>query len=656
MNRAITEEQGTSSFLTQQKIFGSPKKKRLLLALLLFALTLITYDSASHSQFVNYDDPLYITENSHVHQGLHWHTVSWAFTTFELYNWHPLTWISYLADYQLFKLNPTGYHLVNVILHGLNVVLLFLILYRVTGYPWRSLSVALLFAVHPFNIESVAWVSERKNVLSTLFWWLAIWAYGWYALRPGWKRYLTVAALFALGLMAKPMVITLPCVFILLDVWPLRRVRSWSDEIVGISTDLSFPRTSWLRLVMEKIPLFILSALSGVLTIVAQRVNGGMSDTTDYPVLVRVENALLGYATYIWKTFWPINLAIFYPHPGYDIPVYKIILSLLLLVGITVWVVQARLVRPYLLLGWLWFLGTHVPTIGLLQNGEQAMADRYAYIPIAGLFLLIIWGLAEYIGNNRTLALGATALGFAVLILLVAVTRRQLQYWQDSISLFSHATLVTRNNDVAERNLGVALADKRKEEEAAVHFHKALFYNPYNPAHHYNYGRSLFLEGETAKAIRQFNVALEIYNLDTRHRQVGDNQFLFCVHTNLAIALTRKGSKDEAYRHFAAASKLSPTHFLPPLMMGLLDVDRNQIDLAYQEISESVRRTPSDVGYIALGLVLQRQGRFAEAEKAYQQAIAVDPSSRLIKMDIAAIENSLGTQKESIPPTIPAGH
>jgi len=350
-------------------------------------LTLALYNPVNSHPFVNYDDDRYVTENPHIHNGVEWDTIAWAFTSIEQENWHPLTWLSHALDYGLFHQNPTGHHFTSLLIHAANAVLLFLLLAFATRRSGPSLLVALLFALHPINVESVAWVAERKNVLSTFFFLGAIGAYGWYARKPHWQRYLAVATLFAAGLMSKPMVITFPFVLLLLDYWPLGRVEGNQASSPG-------PTLSWTKLLVEKLPLLALSAASAVITMKAQQAGGAMRSTAQFSLGVRVENAVVAYATYLWKLIWPSHLAPLYPHPGDSLASWQVALSLLVLLAITSIVLAFRAKR-YLLVGWLWFLGTLVPVIGLVQVGDQAMADRYAYVPLLGIFVMIAWGFAD---------------------------------------------------------------------------------------------------------------------------------------------------------------------------------------------------------------------------------------------------------------------
>lgn len=373
-----------------ESLFSSPQKRNVVLGLLLVLATLALYNPVVHHPFVNFDDDRYVIDNGHVMSGLHWSTVRWAFTTNDEANWHPLTWISHALDVQMFGLNPAGHHYVSVLLHAANVMLLFWVLWRATGATGPSLFVAALFAVHPINVESVAWVAERKSVLSMLFFLLTLWAYQEYVRRPRLGRYAGTLALFACALMAKPMVITLPFVLLLWDYWPLGVGRRKATEAANY-------RLFWLML--EKVPFFLLSLGSAIVTVKAQKAGDAIGSMVQYPLTVRVENAIVSYVRYIEKAFWPVRLSPIYPHPGSSLKMWHVVGAALILAAITS-VVAAAKRRRYLLVGWLWFLGTLVPMIGLVQVGTQAMADRYAYLPFIGLFIIVAWGAADWAGNH----------------------------------------------------------------------------------------------------------------------------------------------------------------------------------------------------------------------------------------------------------------
>ena len=372
-------------------LFSSPEKRNVILCLLLVVATLALYNPVNRHPFVNYDDDRYVTGNAHIHNGVNGDTIAWAFSSTEQGNWHPLTWLSHALDYQLFHQNPAGHHFTSVLIHAANAVLLFLFLIYVTRRLGPSLFVAALFALHPINVESVAWVAERKNVLCTFFFFATLIAYCWYARQPDWRRYLAFTGLFVLGLMSKPMVITLPFVLLLLDYWPLGRIRGGKGDA---------PHASVSKLIVEKIPLMALSAASAVVTMQAQRAGGAVRSTAQFSLGVRLENATVAYAMYLWKMIWPSHLAPIYPHPGDALAGWQVGTSVLVLLAVT-WVALNFRAKRYLLTGWLWFLGTLVPVIGLVQVGDQAMADRYAYIPLVGIFIMIAWGIADLADSKQ---------------------------------------------------------------------------------------------------------------------------------------------------------------------------------------------------------------------------------------------------------------
>jgi tetratricopeptide (TPR) repeat protein len=468
----------TGSFLTGNSLNA-------VLCVLLAAVTIALYSPVLGHSFVIMDDQDYVTGNPHIQNGLAWTTIKWAFTSSETANWHPLTWLSHALDYQLFALNPAGHHFDSILIHALNAVLLFLLLVWGTKRVGSSWLVAALFAVHPLNVESVAWVAERKNVLSTLFFLLAIGAYAWYAQRPNWRRYLLEAALFAAGLMAKPMVITLPFVLLLLDYWPLERMALDGTE-GGPAAPNAVRRVAFSKLVLEKIPLLFLSAASARITLITQhRVKLTLEQLS---LGIRVENALVSYGLYLWRMIWPARLAAFYPHPANTLPMWQVMLSALLLAGGTALVVASRCKR-YLPVGWFWFLGTLVPVLGLVQVGKQAMADRYAYIPLIGIFVMITWGLDDLAQARKVRTVWRVIPALCALLALGSVTFRQISYWESQYDLWSRA-LAVAENPFAHNAVGAALIDppsamtqhdlenfdteQKRMDEARLHFERAL--------------------------------------------------------------------------------------------------------------------------------------------------------------------------------------
>ncbi len=529
-------------------------------ALVLASATLIVFWPVLGNDFVVYDDRTYVTNNPHVRGGISPDGLLWSLTASRAANWHPLTWISHMLDWQLYGDDPMGHHLTSLLLHLVNALLLFFLLDRLTGEVWRSAFVAALFALHPLHVESVAWIAERKDLLSTCLGLLATLAYVRYARRPGAGRYLPVMLLLALGLAAKPMLVTLPFVLLLLDYWPLRRL-------------------TWKR-VWEKIPLFALAAASSVVTLVVQRAGGATRSVEGFPLPERLFNAVVAYATYLWKTVWPRDLAVFYPHPGATLAAWKIGLSALVLIAITAVAVRARRSRPYLIVGWLWYLGMLVPVIGLVQVGSQSMADRYTYLPLIGLFVIVAWVVGDVLPRP-----GAARLAVPAAIALVALswsTRAQLGVWRSSETLFEHALAVTERNYVARNNLGLVLAERGLLDEAVTHYEAALSYEPDHAPLHVNLANARLKQARADEAFRHYRRALELdpdsadanYNLGLALARQGRFEEAVAryekalraapedpeLHNNLGSSLARLGAPDEAVEHFTRAIRLRPDY------------------------------------------------------------------------------------------------
>jgi hypothetical protein len=446
-------------------------------------------------EFVKYDDDKYVTENPHVRRGITYESVIWAFTTPHFHMWHPLTSLTHLLDYQLFGLNPTWHHLTSLLFHIASTLLLLSILKRMTTAVWPSLFVAAAFALHPLNVESVAWVAERKNVLSTFFWMLTIAAYIRYTDRSCLGRFMLVVLVFALATLTKPMVVTLPFVLLLLDYWPLgrlqiKRLNKEQDLAQTESEQVDGRRVPLWRLFVEKIPLFVLIGALSAVTYIAQQKGGVMSGWGNVPLKYRCTNALVSYVSYISKMVWPSRLAVFYPHPFNKLPIWQVVASALVLLAVSVAVLWFARRRKYLTVGWLWYLGILVPVIGLVQVGSQAMADRYTYLPFIGLFIIIAWGLQELSANwrYRRIVLGASAL--AVLLALAICTRLQLRHWRNNRALFEHAISVTDDNFVMNNNYANVLKDMGQVEKAIEHFYRALRIRPNSPEIYNNLGNT----------------------------------------------------------------------------------------------------------------------------------------------------------------------
>ena len=479
------------------------------LGLLLVVATVGLYYPVSSHPFVNYDDNVYVTDNAQVKSGLNWDTVQWAFTTSEAGNWHPVTWLSHAFDYQLFQADPAGHHNTNLLLHVLNVLLLFWVLQQATGFTGRSWMVAALFALHPINVESVAWISERKNLLSMLFFLLALGAYRWYVSEPRTSRYAVVAAFFALGLMAKPQVITLPFVLLLWDYWPLRRMAiAGHPAAIDTPDDGALPQRSFSWLIGEKLPLAALCGASVFITMEAQQAAGAMHTVKNsFPLSIRLGNAIVCYARYLGKAFWPSRLALIYPHPGTSLKTWEVLAALALLLAVTALVLRERR-RRYLLVGWFWFLGTMVPMIGLVQVGEQAMADRYAYLPFIGLFIMVCWGVADWAGQRKVSAAVLAGASVVVLVALSVVAYRQLGYWRDNVILWTHIIEVTPPNYIAQDDLGGALLNTGQLEEAMKHFHAAAEIYPLDPFSNLNLAIYAQQQGDPQQAIARSETVL----------------------------------------------------------------------------------------------------------------------------------------------------
>jgi hypothetical protein len=505
-------------FQPDQGLRTSANRRIFLLGILLVVATVALYYPVKQLPFMSVDDRGYVTENINIKYGLSSYTVKWAFMTFREANWHPLTWLSHALDYQFFLLNSAGHHETNLLLHVLNVVLLFWVLLQATGFAGRSAMVAALFALHPINVETVAWVAERKNLLSMLFFLLALGAYRWYAREPRVARYAVVAFLYAFGLMSKPQVITFPFVLLLWDYWPLRRMFPEADEpSSGTAPAAIIPPRSLPWLVLEKVPLLALSAASAVITMRAQEAGGAMGGPMDsYPLSIRVGNAILSYPRYVEKAFWPSHLAIFYPHPWTPwtpLNRWHILAAFLVLLAISA-LITATWRRQYPLVGWLWFLGTLVPMIGFVQVGNQGMADRYAYLPLIGLFIMVCWGVADWADSLHVPTAWQAALGVAVLLALMAATHRQLSYWTDDVTLWSHASQVTSGNDIAELVLGTVLLDRKAPEQALPHLRASAAIYPLNPMTYYYIGLGEQQRGNLPEAIQQYKKVIRMTQND----------------------------------------------------------------------------------------------------------------------------------------------
>lgn len=589
---------------------SNPIVLQFLICLFLASITLLAYRDVANNEFINLDDDLYVTDNARVQMGPTIKTIQWAFTSIHAGYWVPITWLSHMLDCNLYGLNPRGHHMTNLFLHMANTVLLFLLLHRMTAKPWRSAFVAALFALHPLHVESVAWVAERKDVLSTFFWMLAIWTYFRYVERLKSKRYPLIILCFLLALMSKPMTVTLPFALLLLDYWPLgrlefRKIDHGSNPSVSKPMNSVPRRVLFVRLALEKAPLFLLGAalsLFTLFTLLSKRESGALSSLDKLPIAVRIGNALVTYIKYMVKMIWPERLAVLYPHP-IILPLWEVAGATLLLVTITILVYLFRRKYPYLIVGWLWYLGTLLPVIGLVQAGVQGMADRFTYIPMIGLFIMVVYGISDILSGWRyRKGILATTGAFCLLILIIC-TASQVRVWKNSVTLFSHTLKVTANNSIIENNLGATLARQGKDDDAAVHYKRALEINPrYADAHH-----------------------------------------------NLAALLARQEKDQEAMVHFVEALRAKPNSAETHNDLGALLTKHGRIQEAILHFVEAIRINPDYEGtYFNLGLALLEQRRSEEAISCFNEALRINPDRARIQHHLAAALAGLGKTEEAI--------
>lgn len=607
--RPVPKTSGSAALrAVQRESFFRQHRAEILICLVLALATAAVYWQVGNHQFINLDDDVYVYENPAVQAGLTAHGFAWAFTTFTSANWHPLTWLSHMLDVQLFGLDAGRHLYTNLVLHILNSLVLFLALRRLTGAVWRSAFVAALFALHPLHIESVAWVSERKDVLSTFFWMLTLYFYARYAERTeSWKRYLLVIAGLALGLMAKPMLVTLPFVLLLLDYWPLNRLRWQPAE--GSKALL----TRALPLLREKIPLFALVAASSVVTYIAQQSGGAVKALTRFPLPVRLANVLVSYASYIAKMLWPTNLAVYYPYQQTH-PAAQLIGAALLLLSITALALYMARRRGYLLTGWLWYLGTLVPVIGLVQVGEQALADRYTYVPLIGLFVMIVWGAADLMSGWRSRRVAVVVAAGVLVTVLCALTWQQLRHWHDNVTLYEHTLAVTSNNYVIQTNLGYALSKAGRRAEGIEHLNEALRNEPYFFEAHNSLGAALTEEKRLDEALAHFEIALRLHPDSAK------------VHSNMGAALGMMGRLDEATVHLNEALRIDPSYPNTHLNLGIILLREGKNDEAAERLAEAVRIQPNSAeAHNAYGYALQTQGQLADAIEHFQIALKLNP-------------------------------
>ncbi len=612
---------------------GEPLPNRLrtslLISLLLIVLTLGAFSGVRNNHFISLDDNIYVTENRYVQEGLSLKSVVWASTSKYGGHWHPITWLSHMLDYDLFGLNPAGHHLINLLFHIANTLLLFLVLCRMTGAPWQSGFVAALFALHPLHVESVAWVAERKDVLCAFFWMLTTWAYVRYVESRRIIRYGWMVLCFVLALMSKPMAVTLPFVLLLLDYWPLGRFNAGKTSTDGRGDQL-------LRLILEKIPLLILTVTSSIFTFLEHMRTGTVVSFSSFPLGLRIGNAVVSYVTYIAKMIWPSRLAILYPHPS-SLPLWEVTGAALLLMIITVAAILAAKRRPYLIVGWLWYLGTLVPVIGFVQAGIQARADRFTYIPLIGLFIMIVYGVTDAVAVWRHRKLAFAASTVLVLCVLLVTTFSQVKVWQNDLTLFEHTLRVTQKNYVIHNNLGVVLAKQGRDEEAAAHYKRALEINWRYADANYNMGAYLARKGKYREAMTRLVEALranprkpEIYN------QIG-------------VILVDQGKSQEAIPHFKEALRFNPNFEEAHRNLGTALLQSGRDQEAVDCLNQALRMDPRDAkAHSNLGVALGRQGKIQEAMAHFDEALRINPSYADVHYNVGEMLSLQGKIPEAI--------
>jgi tetratricopeptide (TPR) repeat protein len=586
-----------------------------LICCVLSLITFAVYLPVVHHSFVEYDDQQYVTENPVVQAGLTWHGLIWAFG-FHAGNWHPLTWLSHMMDCQIYGVWAGGHHLTNVLLHIANTVFLFLVLNRMTGFVWRSAAVAAIFAWHPLHVESVAWIAERKDVLCAFFWMLTLFLYVRYAAKPSIARYLSAFGSFILCLMAKPMAVTLPFVLLLLDYWPLNRI----SELVSYQPEKilpRFPQKSWRQLIIEKIPFLLLTIAGCGLTLAAQQL--AIASTVGLPILQRLAHSLIAYNHYLLALFIPINLAVYYP---YQIQISRLTVAFSVIIPglVTFLGIKNYQRRPYILVGWLWYLGTLIPVIGLVQVGDQAWADRYTYLPSIGLFILLIWFLCGVIKNRIMLQ----SIFVIVTILLITTTSIQLGYWKNTRTLFEHTEKVTQNNYMAITVLGSLLAQEHKLDEAMEYYQKALSYQPDFPKAHFFLGNALAEQDKLDEAIAEYQKALWFRPIEEQ------------THIFIGMALAKQKKYDEAIAHYNAALKLNPDSAIAQNNLGRIFHMQGKYDLAVKHYNAALAIDPKlAVAYNNLGILLLQHGDSTNGIHQLREGLKLNPTNSETEFNLA---------------------
>jgi len=635
------------------------KKYKYLIVIFLIVVSFIAFGRILGNDFINFDDNVYITENNYIKAGFTSETIKWAFSAVVSSNWHPLTLLSHALDWSLFGANAAGHHLMSLLWHIGSAILLFLFLIKTTGSLWPGAFVAALFALHPLRVESVAWVAERKDVLSMFFGMATLYAYAYYVEKPQISKYFICLILFVLSLMSKPMLVTLPFVFLLLDYWPLGRwQKALQPQLLTVSNDsglvkkrikqrgadstkdkiVALPlmnRAKIIRsLLWEKLPFIFLALLSCIVTIWAQSKGGAVASLDQLPLIDRMLNAIISYVQYLMKIFWPVNLAIFYPYRQF-LPSGQVFGAVSIILAISITVIYAIKKAPFLFVGWFWYLGTLVPVIGLMQVGKQSIADRYTYFPSIGIAIMLVWSVVYLLPKvklRKVIIIPAAI----ILAALTFLTWQQCGYWKNSITLYNHVLQSTEDNYLAHNNLGTALSAEGENDDAIAHYREAIDINPSYVDAHYNLGVALAAQGKNEEAIAQYHAAIKI------------NPNYVDAYYNLANLLMKQGNMEEVVDNYRQAVKINPNHFEAHCNLAEVFVKQNKIDQAIEHFREAVRITPDFAALNNLGVNLERQLKHEEAIYYYRQALLIEPKNPGIHFNLGVAFGNKGKLKEAI--------
>jgi len=624
--------------LNEKSVFKGIEKKRIFLFLIAFsliAITLFSFYGVKDNSFLNMDDDVYVTDNARVKEGISWENIKWSFSTIYFGFYYPLTWLSHMLDYEIYGLNAGGHHITSMIIHIVNTLILFFALYRMTRKEWRSFIVAGLFAVHPLHVESVAWISERKDILSAFFFFLGLMFYSYYVEKPSIKRYILVMLSYLLGLLSKPMVITFPFVLLLLDYWPLERMEIFEEKKRKGGDGKERWQKVW-KLVLEKIPLFLFIPLFSFLTFYAQKKTGAVADIVSAPISQRISNAIISYVAYLKKMFIPLNLIPYYPFPMKKIEIGVVLINLAILVAITFFIIIYAKKHKYFLSGWLWYLGMLVPVIGIVQIGGQAMADRYTYIPLLGTFIIVVFYLAELCEKNDLFRISAMTASVVILAGFVYLTKYQIKNWKDNVTLFSYTLKVDPQNFFAHNSLGSALLLEGKTDEAINHFLEAIKNEPGYYSAHFNLA-SAYLE------LGKYQDAVEHYKLSFIEKEDAGG------FNNVGFALLKQKKYDEAEVWFKKAIELDSNLLDARINLANTYRDSGKLEEAIAQYKEILKIKPDSLSIVnQLGLALAKTGKLQDALEVFKRCVDSNPNSEEYQRNYGNALSDLGRNEEAI--------